>query len=385
MSGPLTRLLQERAVRRGAWCGIEAALSFGDTAAEWEALDGGAGLVDATWRRTLLATGEERAIFLHGQTTNDILSLGDAQGCAAMTLSAQGRPLALFAVYNAGEAMLLVTSAAEAGATRAALERFLVADDCEFDLGPDVEAMAVAGPQAGALLHGAGIEGVSVPQPGEDSLAPTVLDISWRLTRGAIDQQQVLVLSRGDMRVPWYEVYAVDAAGNATDAARVWNVLQRAGARPCGLEATEILRVESGTARYGVDVDESRIAVEARLEWAIHFAKGCYVGQEVIERAVSRGRINRRLALLASAEPLPVGAHARDGAEDDVVTSSVVSPRLGPIALAYLSKRVAADDGSQPTGEGDKTGAAVEFESAGRRSSARLLQWPRPVVLAGRS
>jgi len=376
MPGPLTKLLKERAARCGTWCGGESALSFGDTAAEWAALDSGAALIDATWRRTLVATGDDRAIFLHGQTSNHVLSLESGDGCATMALNAQGKPLALLALYNDGDSMLLVSSAAEVGATRAALERFLVADDCEFDVGPDVEALALAGPDAAAVLRKAGIE------VADDTAARA--GSGWKLSRGAIDQQQVLVLSRGDLRVPWYELYAVDGSGNATDAARVWNALQQAGARPCGLDACEIVRVESGTARFGVDIDESRIAVEGRLEWAIHFAKGCYVGQEVIERAVSRGRITHLLTLLSCTEPIPAGAHARPGAEGDVVTSSVVSPRLGPIALAYLSTHSAKDATSVPPAGSDEAGTTVGFESAGRVFAASVLQWPRPRVLAGR-
>ncbi|MBI5504162.1 MAG: aminomethyl transferase family protein [Deltaproteobacteria bacterium] len=366
MSGPLARLLRERAVRRGMWCGADAALAFTDTADEWRALDSGAGLVDATWRRTLIATGDERALFLHGQTTNDIRSLGAGLGCAAIVLTAQGRPLALTALYNDGDRMLLVSSAAEVAATRAALERFLVADDCEFEEEPEAETLMLVGAEAGKLLSAVGVEGAATLAAGD----------RWGLARAVVGGQEVLVLSRGDLRVPCYELHAVDTAGTATDAAQVWKVLQEAGARPCGLEAYDILRVESGTASYGVDVDESRIAVEARLEWAIHFAKGCYVGQEVIERAVSRGRINHQLTLLACAQPLPVGARATAGGQDDVVTSCVVSPRLGPIALGYLPRELA--------GELGEAGAEVEFERDGRRFAARVLEWPRAVVLAGR-
>ncbi len=262
---------------------------------------------------------------------------------------------------------MLVSSAAEVAATRTALERFLVADDCEFEEGPELEALMLVGPEAGKLLGAVGVEGTAALAAGD----------GWGLARAVVGGQAVLVLGRGDLRVPCYELHAVDAGGAATDAAQVWKVLQDAGARPCGLDAYEILRVESGTARYGVDVDESRIAVEARLEWAIHFAKGCYVGQEVIERAVSRGRINHQLTLLASEQPLPVGARATAGAEDDVVTSSVVSPRLGPIALGYLPRELAVGPG--------QIAAEVEFEREGRRFAARVLEWPRALVLAGRS
>jgi len=312
-----------------------------------------------------------------------------------MALTAQGRPLALLAVYNDGERMVLVSSAAEVGATRAALERFLVADDCEFEEGPTTEALALIGPRAGELLSTIGVDVTATLADGASARSAVsgaaralpALDTAaaaWGLSRAVVAGQAVLVLARGDLRVPCYELHAVDEGGNATDAAQVWKVLQRAGARPCGLDAYEIVRVESGTARYGADVDESRIAIEARLEWAIHFAKGCYVGQEVIERAVSRGRINHLLTLLACAEPPPVGARVCGGTEGDVVTSSVVSPRLGPIALASLPAELAQASLRAAALEGGSDAAAVELETEARRIAARVLEWPRATVLAGR-
>jgi folate-binding protein YgfZ len=126
--------------------------------------------------------------------------------------------------------------------------------------------------------------------------------------------------------------------------------------------------VESGVARYGVDVDEHRVALEARLQWAIHFAKGCYVGQEVVERMVSRGRLNRRLSLLASERRLAVGARIDDGAEVDVVTSSEVSSEHGALALAYVDMA--------------RTNPGTSLSAGG--TPARVLEWPMREIYAGR-
>jgi folate-binding protein YgfZ len=120
-------------------------------------------------------------------------------------------------------------------------------------------------------------------------------------------------------------------------------------------------------------VDESRLAVEARLEWAIHFAKGCYVGQEVVERAVSRGRINHELALVELDELIAAGARVEGGGENDVVTSIAESPRCGRIALAYLPKTMLA------------AGTVVTFASGESRTGATVLEWPRSRTLPGRS
>ena len=148
----------------------------------------------------------------------------------------------------------------------------------------------------------------------------------------------------------------------------LWTALEDLGAVPCGFQAVETVRLESGTARFGVDVGLDRIAMEARLEWAIHFAKGCYVGQEIVERGVSRGRLNRLLCLLELEGVTALGALIEGAGEKDVVTSLARSPELGPIALAYVDR--------------DRAVAGVRLVVGG--VPARVLEWPRREILAGR-
>jgi folate-binding protein YgfZ len=111
---------------------------------------------------------------------------------------------------------------------------------------------------------------------------------------------------------------------------------------PSSPEAVEIRRVEGGLPRYGVDVSEEHFPFEANLQNAISYTKGCYTGQEVVARASARGHANKRLCGLRLAAPVPVGAAvaAEIRPEAGVVTSAVVSPELGPIALAYLHRTV---------------------------------------------
>ena len=346
--------------RRVVYEGAEVAPDYGDARAEWEALDAGAGLVDATWRRYFTAVGEERLDFLHGQTTNHVRGLAPGTGCAALTLTAQGRPLAAFAVYEDGERVWIATTCGHGEATRSALARFLVADDCDFEAEVEAIACAVVGPRAAEVLASVGATEAAALSP-------------WGVAAAAVAGEPVMLFSRGDLRVPCIEVLACDAEGVASNAAAVWRDLAAAGAVPCGATAFEVLRVESGTARYGVDVDERRIAVEARLEWAIHFDKGCYVGQEVVERAVSRGRVNHELCLVSVAAGVAPGDRVEGGAEADVVTSVVDSPRLGRVALAYLPKAL-----SEP-------GTSLRLAGPSAATEATVLEWPRRRVLAGRA
>ncbi len=109
--------------------------------------------------------------------------------------------------------------------------------------------------------------------------------------------------------------------------------------------AFEILRVEAGTPRWGAELDEDRLVLEANLDDAVSLTKGCYLGQEVVARATARGHINRKLRglVLDGDRPAARGAKLSGAGRDDAgtITSSVVSPRVGaPIALAYVHRTV---------------------------------------------
>ena len=348
------------AVRLLDYDGGPVVADYGDVDAEWAALDAGVGIVEATWRCFFPATGEERRDFLHGQTSADVRSLRAGEGRAALVLTAQGRPLAMPAIYEDGDRIWIATTAAHQAATRAALSRFLVADDCDFEDVVEASSLTLVGPRAADLLATLG----ALPRES----TPT-----WSVASVSIAGQPVMLFGRADFRVPAFDLLVCDAEGNAGDAAAVRDALHAAGAMPCGATALDIVRVESGCVRYGVDVDEQRIGVEARLEWAIHFAKGCYVGQEVIERAVSRGRINHELGLLRVDAEISIGALVEGGGERDVVTSVVRSPKHGVLALAYLPKAKF------------EPGSAVVLRGVEDAVSATVQTWPRPRVLAGRS
>lgn len=333
--------------------GAEAAVDFGDVAAEHRALTQGAAIVWLPQRRIVRVEGSERVPFLHGQLSNDVKSLQPGRGHAALVLNAQGRVEGILALYDAGEALEIVCDSSAVDTVRARLERFLIADDVELETeAAPAACVGVGGPRARELV-------ASICD------GPFSLGHEWARAEVEIGGVPARVLARGELRVPFYEI--VVTANAPHDTASLWRSLRSAGAVPAGTAACEILRVESGVARHGVDVDDGRLALEARLEWAIHFSKGCYVGQEVVERAVSRGRLNRRLVLLGSDTALSLGVGVDDGGERDVVTSTVVSPQRGPLALAYLDL--------------DRGAAGTSVVVGG--TPARVLEWPRVEVYAG--
>ena len=335
--------------------GASARICYGDPRDEYAALDGGAGVLDFSRRRFIRATGEERVEFLQGQLSADIGGLVEGGGCAALLLTGQGRVAAMLRVYRRREDLLLATNAACLAGTRKGLELHLVADDCEFENLSPAPAVGVVGPLAESSLRQAGFEG-HLDSDG------------YSISEGRIAGTAVTVLGRGCLRVPCFEV-----CGTAQDEFQaVVDQLVRQGAVRAGVEAYECLRVESGVARYGVDIDDGRLALEARLRWAIHFAKGCYLGQEVIERAVSRGKLKRRLSLIALEAPVVAGDRVAGGAESERITSVVESPRLGPIGFAYV-----ADESS---GQGSR----IEIQTGQRTVAATVLAWPRSDALEGR-
>jgi len=345
----LAALVASRADEMGSYHGVATAACFGDSGAEWQALDTGAALLDRSFRRIIRADGDDRRQFLQGQLSNDVRSLAVGDGQASLLLNAQGRVQSLLTLYDRGECFYLVVDADLLDATHARLDQFLVADDVEFATVEEPVAiqLGLAGPKAAKVLEKTGVTAPTAP---------------WGVVEGRIAGADAVVFARNDFRVPFYEIACEPAADS------IWSALEDAGAVPCGFQALETLRVESGTARHGVDVGVDRIAMEARLEWAIHFSKGCYVGQEVIERAVSRGRLNRILCLLELEGVPALGAAVEGAGEHDVVTSLARSPKYGHIALAYVDR--------------DRAVAGVRLRVGG--VPARVLEWPRAEILAGR-
>jgi len=353
MSTSLASLLRERAVEVGNYGGVPTAARFGEAAAEWRALTEASAVLDLSRRRTILVRGEEREQFLQGQLTQNVLSMPCGAGRPALLLNAQGRVQSMLTIYSRSDLFEIHVDADLLEPTRARLEQFLIADDVEMEGTDAGERIGVAGPRALAVLEVAS---------GMDLRGLT----GWSSTDARIGAIDVRLRARDDLRVPFVEVEPCD------DAVAVWEALCAVGAQPVGTQAFEMVRIESGTARYGVDVDDTRIAMEARLEWAIHFSKGCYVGQEVIERAVSRGRLNRELCLLATTTDVRSGDRVEGGSEKDKVTSICRSPRLGHICLAYVVRERAV------------TGSPVRIARDGEWVDGRVLEWPRLRHLAGR-
>lgn len=299
-----------------------------DLAAGYRALIGACGLLDRSERGKLALTGGDAKSFLAGQVTNDIEGLAAGSGCYAAFLTHKGKMLGdlrVLAVDDGGEntpELQLDTERARLQALFDMIRRFKIGYDVELHkrtvqrgllslIGPDARAVAGAPADLPAAEH--------AHAPGTVGAAA----VRFIVTDGGVD-----VLCQAD------------------DTESVRAALLAAGATPVSEAAAEIVRVERGRPRYGPDLDDATIPQEAGLnERAVSFTKGCYVGQETVARLFYRGKPNRHLRGLRLTEPAPSGTELHLGERlVGRIGSSVVSPALGPIALALVRREAAIGD-----------------------------------------
>ncbi|MDT5270633.1 MAG: hypothetical protein QOH49_2819 [Acidobacteriota bacterium] len=301
--------------------------SYGDPAAEYEAVrGGGAGLFDLSARGRIEVSGAEAVQFLNGMLTNDVKLLEEGTWIHAAFPNPQGRLLASTRILKRNGAFLFDTEAVTYPTILKHLERFTLAGDFRVrDLTAETALLSVQGARAAEFV------GTVL---GADAAATA----RGRATRAPFGEGHVTVIRATHTSEDGFDMF-VDAA----DAEALRDALVTAGARPVGHDALEILRVEAGLPRYGVDASDANVVLEVVDESeAVSYTKGCYAGQEIIARIHWRGHVAKRLAGIIfdlDAEP-PTDARLRDGAEGREagrITSSVFSPRLqSRVALALV-------------------------------------------------
>ncbi len=309
--------------------GCRVAERYGDVEAEVRAVRTGAGVIDRTERAFLTASGPDAVSYLHRMTSNEVSGLEPGQGRYALQLDALGHIVADFHLLRMDDHVLLETDWQRRGPLREVLEKYIVADDVEVsDASEQLAELQVEGPQSGKLLKAALSQGVL---PGAE------LNHAW-VRFGEIPVLVVRVSETGDEG--YRLIFVVEYAQN------VWEALQAQRRavdwKPVGHAALNILRTEAGVPWYDADIDERTLPPEAGLEHrAISYTKGCYLGQEVVERIRSRGHVNRKLTglRLETAQPAAGTKLMFEGKEVGHITTAVHSPTLGaPIALGYVRR-----------------------------------------------
>lgn len=255
--------------------GAKTPLRFAGKAQELQALLRGAGVFDLGFRTFLRATGKDRVRWLNGMITQAVKSMTPGQVAYTLVLSPQGRIQGDGDVSFHEDALFLETDRSQADRLLAHLRRFIIMDDVKLEgLDGAETALGIAGPRAAEFL---GKIGAGVPEAG-----------SFQATKLAgVDG---LVTHAYGPLAPRFELHMP-----ADQALTVWKALAGAGAAACGVEALHDLRVLEGIPEFDTDFSDKHLPQETNLDRALNFTKGCYIGQEIVERIRSRATVHRSL------------------------------------------------------------------------------------------
>jgi tRNA-modifying protein YgfZ len=283
----------------------------------YDALRNRTAWMDLSARGKIKLTGEDRARLLHAMTTNHIQQLTPGSGCYAFFLNDKGRVLADANVLCRPDYFLLDVEPETREPLFQHLDRFIIADDVTLeDVTGTLATIALEGPQAADVLQRAG-----APLP----------DAEY----STVDWDNAVVARLNSTGSPGFFIF-VPAEEKAALIAR----LEAAGAEPADAEAARVVRLEHGKPRYSEDISDRFLAQEANQPHALNFSKGCYLGQEIVERVRSRGQIHRvlmPLTLETTQPPAPGSKLEFGGAGAAEITSAAYSPALGKVvALAYV-------------------------------------------------
>jgi aminomethyltransferase len=356
-TSPLADYHLSQGATLGEYHGARVPSCFTDPVAEHKAVREASGLFDFSFRGKFAMKGRDHAKFLHRIVSNDVKRLAPGQGTYATLLNPQGHILVDMRLYCTEDRFFVDTDADLRDKALGGLKRYVISDQVEFE-SLDLYALAFQGLRARPLLE----KTLHVNLPAMQEFGHFATNYAGSPVR------VVRASSTGE---EGYEIWAgakglLAIWGAACGQAPTYDML------PCGTWALETLRIEAGIPRYGQELGEDTIPNEAGLWNALSFNKGCYVGQEIVERARSRGHVNWKLMglVVESETPPPAGEKlAREGKEIGEVTSSCVSPTLAKtIALAYLRREVA------------EPGTKLDFSSGTVAEVVALPFYQRPPI-----
>jgi folate-binding protein YgfZ len=318
------------------WRGVLTPVQLDAPAAETAALASGAAVHDLGWLRRIEVRGEDRFRWLSGMVTNTVSDLGPAHGNYSLVLNAQGRIQGDLTVWRNGDAgadkLELEIAADQAERLLAHFEHFIIMDDVELVPRENETGIGLTGPRAGEVLARLGLP--ALPEPMTHTRAD-FNGMSLRIRRG----YGVLA----DHYLLWTTTATVG---------KLWKFLITGGAEPVGSSSLNAFRVAEGIAAYPIDIAERDLPQETSLsERALHFSKGCYLGQEIVERIRSRGNVHRHLRHVEVDGPLPAAGSELmlDGAPAGQITSAAeLALSSGPRRFALAMIRAEAEARNLP-------------------------------------
>ncbi len=310
-------------------------MHYGDALAEHAALRDSAGVLDLSFRSRLCLTGADRKRFLHGQVSNEVNNLNAGEGCYAALVTAKGKLQSDLNIYCLESEVLLDFEPGLSQTVSERFEKYVIADDVQVvDVSSHYGLVSIQGPKASDVIASLNMFPAIPAQPH-----------SFVTVKHEAGDLYCVNHARGsttgfDLFVP---ISALET---------VFCQVKSAGARPCGWDALEMIRIEAGIPRFGADMDATNLASEAGIEArAISYAKGCYIGQEIISRIRAYGQVAKALrGLKLSAKAEPGDKLSVDGKEVGYITSALASPTFkANIALGYVRR------------EHNEIGAMLEF------------------------
>ena len=344
----------------------ELVADYGDWLGEHKALRETAAVLDLSFRGRICLLGNDRVRFLHGQITNDVKKLGIGEGCYAALTTAKGKMESDLNVYNLPDELLLDFEPGLTQKISQRLEKFIVADDVQIvDVAEHYGLLSVQGPKAMEAVRALGFPDVpqkefSIIKHSDATLGEIYLANQRRVSSGT---------DGFDIFVP------NESLGAVLD--KLIAAAKRAGGRACGWTAFETARIEAGIPRFGADMDETNLPMECDVQnRMISFHKGCYIGQEVLNRIHAIGHVTKELRGLRFAGELKLPQKGdklcHGGKEVGYVTSAVKSPALDAnIALGYVRH------------EANQIGTVLTLQTADGESPVTVVELPlsRPSVL----
>jgi folate-binding protein YgfZ len=312
--------------------GALTAPAFSGAGPELTALTASAGVYDLGYLGFLKITGADSIRWLNGMVTNTVQSLEDHHSNYSFLLNAQGRILGDAIIYRLPDHLLFQTERAQIARLAAHLDHYIIMDEVELhELDASTTTFGVAGPHAPELLRNLGF-----PVPDENAFASA-----------HFNGVEITVAHSYSPLVPRFELWLpVDALPS------IWSALIAAGAVPCGTRAIESLRILSAIPLYGVDILDRHLAQETGQTRALNFNKGCYLGQEIVERIRSRATIHRILRqfslsgdppAIEPGQPLPLNAEEAERNPVGELTSvaSIELPTFsGALALGFIRTEI---------------------------------------------
>jgi folate-binding protein YgfZ len=352
---PLGNLQLAAGAKFEEWFGVQLPSEFAGFDSEYGAARETVGVIDKNYRAWFSFTGSDRVRYLNAILTSNIRDLADAHCAPSLFLNAQGHILAEMEICALPDRLIAVSYAMLRETLAAQFDKYIIMDDVIMEDQTDsTGVLALEGPATPLALRelcGVNFDSIAelafceaaihTPNAAERTGGSTIPCRMQRRDPGGTPSVEFTV-GRRDLPALWTTLTACAA---------------RLGGQPIGYNALSALRLEAGIPWFGYDFDETSLPHEAGLDNShISYSKGCYLGQEIVERVRSRGRVNRHLALvefLGDAIPPRGGVlHAADDLAEGATTKTVGhitraawSPaRNRPLAMAFLRPEFLASE-----------------------------------------